>query len=76
MDRKKIADAANAAVAGSSRYHPWLTEYSTRDVLITWLQRCDPNGTHSDADADSSGLDRYTHADAWGAVEAMTEETS
>lgn len=70
----KIAAAANRSVAGSSRSFPKLSPTSSRDVLITWLRRVDPNGIWTDEDLVANDMDPMTEADAWEQIVLMIKD--
>ena len=70
--RAEIAAQANASLEGARRGpYPHLSASSSRSTLITWLQKVDPNGIHTDALARLDDVDPYTLETAWDAVADM-----
>ena len=72
--RAEIAAQANAILEGARRGpYPRLTASSSRSTLITWLQKVDPNGIHTDALARLDDVDPYTLETAWDAVDMIKD---
>jgi hypothetical protein len=69
--RRHIAAAANELTVGLPA--PRLSERSTRDGIIDWLQWNDPNGSHTDDLAVREGADPYTLDTAWDALDEMVK---
>lgn len=71
--REALARIAND-VATKSRYGaraPRLSADSARCDVVSWLQWCDPNGSHIDDAALADRCEPYTEARAWEAIAAM-----
>jgi hypothetical protein len=72
-DRAEVAAKANEAAKGLGFGH--LRADSSRETIINWMQRNDPNGCHTDDLAAKEDIDPYTLDDAWAALAVMLEGT-
>lgn len=64
-----------AADADAATVRAW-AETATRDQIIAWLQRNDPNGSHTDALAWVDECDPYTRERALEQLEEMLEDAA
>lgn len=73
--RSALVRAANRLASEARRGGaPKLTESSSREEVVDWLQWNDPNGSHTDELADREDFDRYTEARAWKTLDEMIDE--
>lgn len=75
MNKKDSAAVANlAGLQSRRRGAPVLSEESTREQIVQWLQWNDPNGIHLDELAQKEDVEPYTLESAWAALIEMLRD--